>query len=182
MNAIEFIDVSKQYGDFRALKDIQLSVEKGEKLVICGPSGSGKSTLIRAINGLESISKGEIKVFGQPISATQPDKVGMVFQHFHLFPHLSIIDNLILAPTGTLNLSRRDAIKTATHFLNQVGIADLADKYPVQLSNEQKQRVAIARSLCMQPEVLLFDEPTSALDSKAKHDVLDTSQISQNLA
>ena len=173
MNAVELIDVNKQYGELKALTDIQLSVKKGEKLVICGPSGSGKSTLMRAVNGLESISKGVIKVLGQPISTTPSDKVDMVFQHFHLFPHLSILDNLILAPTRTLNLSRREALKNAMHFLNQVGMTDQADQFPVQLSSGQKQRVAIARSLCMQPEVLLFDEPTSALDPQTKHDVLN---------
>ncbi|MFY2506891.1 amino acid ABC transporter ATP-binding protein [Vibrio pectenicida] len=173
MNAIEFTNVSKQYGQFQALKDITLSVKKGEKLVICGPSGSGKSTLIRTVNGLEGISHGDIKVFGQPISKTSPRKVGMVFQHFHLFPHLSILDNLILAPTRTLKLSRRDAIATALHFLNQVGIADQADKYPIQLSGGQQQRVAIARSLCMKPELLLFDEPTSALDPETIQEVLE---------
>ena len=118
MNAVELIDVNKQYGELKALTDIQLSVKKGEKLVICGPSGSGKSTLIRAVNGLESISKGVINVLGQPISTTPSDKVDMVFQHFHLFPHLSILDNLILAPTRTLNLSRREALKKR-HALSQ---------------------------------------------------------------
>ncbi|GLT18797.1 arginine ABC transporter ATP-binding protein [Vibrio zhanjiangensis] len=161
MNAIEFIDVGKQYGELEALCDIRLSVKKGETLVICGPSGAGKSTLLRALNGLESISRGEIKVFGQPIAKALPEKVAMVFQHFHLFPHLSIVDNLIHAPIRALKLSRRDAIAAAMRVLNQVGIADQADKYPPQLSTGQQQRVAIARSLCMQPDLLLFDEPTS---------------------
>lgn len=172
MNAIDFTHVNKWYGHFQALKDINLSVKKGERLVVCGPSGSGKSTLIRAINGLETISTGNVQIFGQPISAASPGKVGMVFQHFNLFPHLTVLDNLTLAPVRTLKHSKQQAIDTAMHFLKRVNISEQAHKYPVQLSGGQQQRVAIARSLCMKPEILLFDEPTSALDPETIKEVL----------
>ncbi|CAM3082870.1 amino acid ABC transporter ATP-binding protein [Vibrio neptunius] len=172
MNAIDFTHVNKWYGHFQALKDINLSVKKGEKLVVCGPSGSGKSTLIRAINGLETISTGNVQIFGQPISAAPPGKVGMVFQHFNLFPHLTVLDNLTLAPVRTLKHSKQQAIDTAMQFLKRVNISEQAHKYPVQLSGGQQQRVAIARSLCMKPEILLFDEPTSALDPETIKEVL----------
>ncbi|MBN3495260.1 MULTISPECIES: amino acid ABC transporter ATP-binding protein [Vibrio] len=172
MNAIDFTHVNKWYGHFQALKDINLSVKKGERLVVCGPSGSGKSTLIRAINGLETISTGNVQIFGQPISAAPPGKVGMVFQHFNLFPHLTVLDNLTLAPVRTLKHSKQQAIDTAMHFLKRVNISEQAHKYPVQLSGGQQQRVAIARSLCMKPEILLFDEPTSALDPETIKEVL----------
>ncbi|MDA0117696.1 amino acid ABC transporter ATP-binding protein [Vibrio sp. T11.5] len=179
MNAIDFTHINKWYGHFQALKNISLSVKKGEKLVVCGPSGSGKSTLIRTINGLETISTGHIQIFGQPISAVSPGKVGMVFQHFNLFPHLTVLDNLTLAPMRTLKQSKQQAIDTAMHFLKRVNISEQAHKYPVQLSGGQKQRVAIARSLCMKPEILLFDEPTSALDPETIQEVL---QVMTDLA
>tara|TARA_Y100001956_G_scaffold82837_1_gene106064 strand:- start:1285 stop:2001 length:717 start_codon:yes stop_codon:yes gene_type:complete len=173
MNAIEFSNVSKWYGNFQALKNIQLSVARGEILVICGPSGSGKSTLIRTVNGLEAISQGDISVLGSTVDQTQAGKVGMVFQHFNLFPHLTVLENLTLAPIRTLKLSKAEADKRAMHYLTRVGISEQADKYPVQLSGGQQQRVAIARSLCMKPEILLFDEPTSALDPETIQEVLD---------
>lgn len=173
MNAIEFSNVSKWYGQFQALKEINLSVHKGEILVVCGPSGSGKSTLIRTINGLESLDQGEISVLGQESRALTPGKIGMVFQHFNLFPHLTVLENLTLAPIRTLGLSKSEACERALHFLRRVKIEEQADKYPVQLSGGQQQRVAIARSLCMQPEILLFDEPTSALDPETIQEVLD---------
>nr|WP_277422217.1 amino acid ABC transporter ATP-binding protein [Vibrio sinaloensis] len=173
MNAIEFSNVSKWYGQFQALKNINLSVSKGEILVVCGPSGSGKSTLIRTVNQLEVISDGQIKVLGQDFSSSSAGKVGMVFQHFNLFPHLTVLDNLTLAPIRTLKLSKQEATERAMHFLKRVNIEEQANKYPIQLSGGQQQRVAIARSLCMQPEILLFDEPTSALDPETIQEVLD---------
>ncbi len=173
MNAIEFTNVSKWFGSFQALKAINLRVRKGEILVICGPSGSGKSTLIRTVNGLESINQGEITVLGDTAFSSPPGKVGMVFQHFNLFPHLTVLDNLTLAPIRTLGLTKNQAKQRAEHFLRRVNIADQAYKYPTQLSGGQQQRVAIARSLCMQPEILLFDEPTSALDPETIQEVLD---------
>ncbi|MGX1926612.1 amino acid ABC transporter ATP-binding protein [Vibrio sp. NH-7] len=173
MNAINFSNVSKWYGQFQALKNIQLSVSKGEILVICGPSGSGKSTLIRTVNGLESVSEGEISILGSSIDQVPPGKVGMVFQHFNLFPHLTVLENLTLAPVRTLKLSKLEAQQRAMHYLERVNIAEQASKYPIQLSGGQQQRVAIARSLCMQPEILLFDEPTSALDPETIQEVLD---------
>ncbi|WP_394126899.1 amino acid ABC transporter ATP-binding protein [Vibrio hepatarius] len=173
MNAIEFNNVDKWFGTFQALKGINLSVMKGEILVVCGPSGSGKSTLIRTVNGLESISNGNISVLGSSEIAPKAGKVGMVFQHFNLFPHLTVIENLTLAPTRTLGLSKAEATERAMHFLSRVNIEEQANKYPIQLSGGQQQRVAIARSLCMQPEILLFDEPTSALDPETIQEVLD---------
>lgn len=173
MKAIEFSNVDKWYGEFHALKGINLSVVKGEILVVCGPSGSGKSTLIRTVNGLESISNGTISVLGDDQSLPKAGKVGMVFQHFNLFPHLTVLENLTLAPIRTLGLSKAQANQRAMHFLRRVNIEQQADKYPVQLSGGQQQRVAIARSLCMQPEILLFDEPTSALDPETIQEVLD---------
>ncbi|NVD08507.1 amino acid ABC transporter ATP-binding protein [Vibrio sp. JPW-9-11-11] len=173
MKAIEFNNVDKWFGEFHALKGINLSVMKGEILVVCGPSGSGKSTLIRTVNGLESISNGSISVLGREQSFLQAGKVGMVFQHFHLFPHLTVLENLTLAPIRMLGLSKEKAKKRAIHFLSRVNIEQQANKYPVQLSGGQQQRVAIARSLCMQPEILLFDEPTSALDPETIQEVLD---------
>ncbi|MGD8110798.1 amino acid ABC transporter ATP-binding protein [Vibrio sp. TRT 17S01] len=173
MSAIEFSNVNKWYGQYHALKDINLSVAKGEILVICGPSGSGKSTLIRTVNGLEAISNGDISVLATSTQKVAPGQVGMVFQHFNLFPHLTVLENLTLAPIRTLKLGKQQAIERALHFLERVKIRDQADKYPVQLSGGQQQRVAIARSLCMQPEILLFDEPTSALDPETIQEVLD---------
>ncbi|MGD8171956.1 amino acid ABC transporter ATP-binding protein [Vibrio sp. TRT 21S02] len=173
MSAIEFSNVNKWYGQYHALKDINLSVAKGEILVICGPSGSGKSTLIRTVNGLEAISNGDISVLATSTQKVAPGQVGMVFQHFNLFPHLTVLENLTLAPIRTLKLGKQQAIERVLHFLERVKIRDQADKYPVQLSGGQQQRVAIARSLCMQPEILLFDEPTSALDPETIQEVLD---------
>lgn len=173
MNAIEFTNVSKWYGQFQALKEINLSVRKGEILVVCGPSGSGKSTLIRTINGLETLDQGEITVLGQLNSTLAAGKVGMVFQHFNLFPHLTVLENLTLSPIRTLGLTKKEATQCALQFLKRVNIEEQANKYPVQLSGGQQQRVAIARSLCMQPEILLFDEPTSALDPETIQEVLD---------
>ncbi|MCG9581252.1 amino acid ABC transporter ATP-binding protein [Vibrio tubiashii] len=173
MNAIEFTNVSKWYGQFQALKEINLSVRKGEILVVCGPSGSGKSTLIRTINGLETLDQGEITVLGQLNSTIAAGKVGMVFQHFNLFPHLTVLENLTLSPIRTLGLTKKKATQRALQFLKRVNIEEQANKYPVQLSGGQQQRVAIARSLCMQPEILLFDEPTSALDPETIQEVLD---------
>lgn len=173
MNAIDFTNVNKWYGNFQALKNINLTVNKGEILVICGPSGSGKSTLIRTVNGLESISQGEISVLNQPFVDTPAGKVGMVFQHFNLFPHLTVLENLTLAPIRTLKLSKQEATDRAMHYLQRVNISEQASKYPIQLSGGQQQRVAIARSLCMEPEILLFDEPTSALDPETIQEVLD---------
>ncbi len=176
---IELNGVNKWYGDFHVLIDINLKVKKGERIVICGPSGSGKSTTIRCINRLEPFQEGQIIVNG--LELTEDVKriievrkhVGMVFQHFNLFPHLSILENLILSPTWVRGVSRKEALKTAMHFLERVKIADQADKYPNQLSGGQQQRVAIARCLCMNPEIMLFDEPTSALDPEMIGEVLD---------
>jgi polar amino acid transport system ATP-binding protein len=172
---VKFKSLNKWYGDFHALKDIELSIEQGEIVVICGPSGSGKSTLIRCINQLELFESGELLVLGQalPCKFHIPGQVGMVFQHFHLFPHLTVLENLTLSPIRTLKKTKEDAEKTAMHYLECVRIAEQANKYPAQLSGGQQQRVAIARSLCMKPELLLFDEPTSALDPEMINEVLD---------
>lgn len=172
--------VCKFFGDFQALKDIDFEVKKGERIVICGPSGSGKSTLIRCINRLEEHNSGKIVVAGHELTDKLKDidavrsEVGMVFQSFNLFPHLKIIDNLMLAPKLVRRMSKSEARETAMKFLERVQIANQADKYPSQLSGGQQQRVAIARALCMNPEVLLFDEPTSALDPEMISEVLDT--------
>ncbi|MFW1499517.1 amino acid ABC transporter ATP-binding protein [Vibrio parahaemolyticus] len=172
---VEFSNVNKWYGDYHALKDINFSIHSGEIVVVCGPSGSGKSTLIRCINHLESIQEGQLYVFDQPSHAQslKPGKIGMVFQHFHLFPHLTVLENLTLAPIRTLKLSKQEAEKRARHYLKRVNIEEQASKYPIQLSGGQQQRVAIARSLCMEPDLLLFDEPTSALDPEMINEVLD---------
>lgn len=172
-NAVEFKLVDKWFGDFQALKSINLDIREGEIVVICGPSGSGKSTLIRCINGLEAYDSGNVTVMGEKDLNNQSGKVGMVFQHFHLFPHLTVLENLMLAPMRTLKLSKNEAEERARHFLERVHISDQADKYPVQLSGGQQQRVAIARSLCMKPTIMLFDEPTSALDPEMINEVLD---------
>jgi general L-amino acid transport system ATP-binding protein len=179
-HAIEIIDVNKWYGSFHVLRDIQLSVARGEKIVICGPSGSGKSTLIRCINRLETFQTGRIIVDG--IELVEDLKiienirrhVGMVFQHFNLFPHLTILENCTLAPVWVRKMPQAQADELALHFLQRVRIADQAHKYPAQLSGGQQQRVAIARALCMQPKIMLFDEPTSALDPEMVKEVLDT--------
>ena len=174
---ISFQDINKWYGDFQALKNINLDIQRGEKLVICGPSGSGKSTLIRCINGLEQFNDGQLEVVGKPLNAQHLKRirgqVGMVFRHFNLFPHMTVLENLTLAPRRTRKLSKQEASKLAMEYLERVHIAHQADKYPSQLSGGQQQRVAIARSLCMKPDILLFDEPTSALDPEMIREVLD---------
>ncbi|HIF9228532.1 amino acid ABC transporter ATP-binding protein [Photobacterium damselae] len=174
---IAFESIDKWYGDFHALKNINLSIKKGEKLVVCGPSGSGKSTLIRCINGLEQFDSGTLTVVGEPLTPQHlhsiRGQVGMVFQHFNLFPHMTVLENLTLAPIKVLKLTKKEAEQRALHFLDRVQIAHQADKYPSQLSGGQQQRVAIARSLCMKPDILLFDEPTSALDPEMISEVLD---------
>ncbi|MEZ9058441.1 amino acid ABC transporter ATP-binding protein [Vibrio pelagius] len=172
---VKFTSLNKWYGDYHALKDIDLSIQQGEIVVVCGPSGSGKSTLIRCINQLEPFDSGEISVVNQalPCKFNTPGQVGMVFQHFHLFPHLTVLENLTLSPVRTLKMSKTDAEALAMNYLDRVHIAEQAHKYPVQLSGGQQQRVAIARSLCMKPDLLLFDEPTSALDPEMINEVLD---------
>ncbi|AWK83593.1 amino acid ABC transporter ATP-binding protein [Photobacterium damselae] len=174
---IAFESIDKWYDDFHALKNINLSIQKGEKLVVCGPSGSGKSTLIRCINGLEQFDSGTLTVVGEPLTPQHlhsiRGQVGMVFQHFNLFPHMTVLENLTLAPIKVLKLTKKEAEQRALHFLDRVQIAHQADKYPSQLSGGQQQRVAIARSLCMKPDILLFDEPTSALDPEMISEVLD---------
>ena len=176
---IQMIDVHKWYGEFHVLKNIELTVNKGERIVICGPSGSGKSTLIRCINRLEEHQRGQIIVEGTELTADLKHveqvrrEVGMVFQHFNLFPHLSVLDNLTLAPNWVRNTPKVAAEETAMNFLERVKIPEQAAKYPGQLSGGQQQRVAIARSLCMNPKIMLFDEPTSALDPEMIKEVLD---------
>ncbi len=172
--------VEKWYGSFHALKSISLSVRKGEKIVLCGPSGSGKSTLIRCINHLETYQKGQILVDGVKVGDDPRNidkvraEVGMVFQSFNLFPHMTILQNCSLAPMRTRGLDRATAEAAARRYLDRVRILDQADKYPAQLSGGQQQRVAIARALCMEPKAMLFDEPTSALDPEMVKEVLDT--------
>ncbi|WP_409159292.1 amino acid ABC transporter ATP-binding protein [Pectobacterium sp. B2J-2] len=176
---ISLKNVSKWYGQFQVLTDCSTEVKKGEVVVVCGPSGSGKSTLIKTVNGLEPIQKGEITVNGIVVNdkktnlAQLRSKVGMVFQHFELFPHLSIIENLTLAQVKVLKRKREDAKVKAQKLLERVGLAAHANKYPGQLSGGQQQRVAIARALCMDPIAMLFDEPTSALDPEMINEVLD---------
>ncbi|KRC22193.1 ABC transporter ATP-binding protein [Ensifer sp. Root74] len=178
--AVEITGMNKWYGDFHVLRDINLKVMKGERIVIAGPSGSGKSTMIRCINRLEEHQKGKIVVDG--IELTNDLKkidevrreVGMVFQHFNLFPHLTILENCTLAPIWVRKMPKKQAEEIAMHFLKRVKIPEQANKYPGQLSGGQQQRVAIARSLCMKPKILLFDEPTSALDPEMVKEVLDT--------
>ncbi len=171
--------VSKFFGEFQALKDIDLVVEKGQKVVVCGPSGSGKSTMIRCINRLEKHDGGRIVVHGTELTdaLTNIDavrsEVGMVFQQFNLFPHLTAIENLMLAPRLVRKRSKREARDLAMRYLERVHIPEQADKFPIQLSGGQQQRVAIARALCMDPKVMLFDEPTSALDPEMISEVLD---------
>jgi len=178
--AIEIDSMNKWYGSFHVLRDIDLTVQRGERIVICGPSGSGKSTLIRCINALEEHQQGSIEVDGVPLSSDLKNidkirsEVGMCFQHFNLFPHLTIMENCTLAPIWVRKIPKREAEKTAMHFLEKVKIPEQADKYPGQLSGGQQQRVAIARSLCMKPRIMLFDEPTSALDPEMIKEVLDT--------
>ncbi|EPJ45902.1 MAG: ABC transporter ATP-binding protein [Osedax symbiont Rs1] len=176
---ISLQDVDKYFGDFQALKKINLSVAKGERIVICGPSGSGKSTLIRCINRLEQHNSGKIIVDGNELTDQVKDidavrrEVGMVFQNFNLFPHLTIVNNLMLAPRLVRNTSTEEARKQAMELLERVRIPEQANKYPSQLSGGQQQRVAIARALCMNPAIMLFDEPTSALDPEMINEVLE---------
>jgi general L-amino acid transport system ATP-binding protein len=176
---IEIIDMHKWYGDFHVLRGINLTIRKGERIVICGPSGSGKSTLIRCINRLEEHQRGKILVDGTELTSDIKNiekirtEVGMVFQHFNLFPHLTILENLTLGPIWVRKIPRSDAEKTAMYYLEKVHIAEQAGKFPGQLSGGQQQRVAIARSLCMKPNIMLFDEPTSALDPEMVKEVLD---------
>ncbi|WP_304504747.1 amino acid ABC transporter ATP-binding protein [Albidovulum sediminis] len=176
---ITFSGVSKFYGDFQVLKNIDFSARAGERIVICGPSGSGKSTLIRCINGLEAHQSGTITVDGIRLGADAAStrkvrsEVGMVFQQFNLFPHLTVIENLMLGPVRARGMSRPAARDLAMRYLNRVRIPEQAEKYPRQLSGGQQQRVAIARSLCMEPRIMLFDEPTSALDPEMINEVLD---------
>ena len=176
---IQITDMHKWYGDFHVLKNINLEVKKQERIVICGPSGSGKSTLIRCINRLEEHQKGKIAVDGIELTNDLKNiekiraEVGMVFQHFNLFPHLTILENLTLGPIWVRKTPRAEAEETAMYYLEKVRIAEQARKYPGQLSGGQQQRVAIARSLCMKPNVMLFDEPTSALDPEMVKEVLD---------
>ena len=178
-NKIEMIGVNKWFGDFHVLKDINLTVGSGDRVVICGPSGSGKSTVVRCINRLEEHQKGTIRVNGTELTndasavAAIRSEVGMVFQQFNLFPHLTVLENLVLGPMKARGLSRSDATDRAMHYLTRVRIPEQADKRPGQLSGGQQQRVAIARSLTMEPQVLLFDEPTSALDPEMISEVLD---------
>ena len=177
--AIEIIDMNKWYGDFHVLRNINLKVMRGERIVVCGPSGSGKSTMIRCVNRLEEHQKGKIVVDG--IELTNDIKrideirreVGMVFQHFNLFPHLTILENCTLAPIWVRKMPKKDADEIAMRYLTRVKIPEQANKYPGQLSGGQQQRVAIARALCMNPRTMLFDEPTSALDPEMIKEVLD---------
>tara|TARA_X000000368_G_scaffold324980_1_gene262048 strand:- start:340 stop:1107 length:768 start_codon:yes stop_codon:yes gene_type:complete len=177
--AVNIKGVSKSFGDFVALKDIELKVKYGERIVICGPSGSGKSTLVRCINGLEQHEKGKIKVIGETLEVNSRQnanlglQIGMVFQQFNLFPHLSVIENLTLGPMKSLGLNEKRATERAKNLLERVKIPEQANKKPNQLSGGQQQRVAIARALCMEPKIMLFDEPTSALDPEMISEVLD---------
>jgi general L-amino acid transport system ATP-binding protein len=178
--AVEMIGVNKWYGQFHVLRDVNLRVGQGERIVICGPSGSGKSTLIRCINRLEENQSGSIIVEGVELTNDLRKideirrEVGMVFQNFNLFPHLSILENCTLAPIWVRKMPRREAEELAMHYLTRVKIPEQAHKYPGQLSGGQQQRVAIARALCMNPKIMLFDEPTSALDPEMVKEVLDT--------
>jgi general L-amino acid transport system ATP-binding protein len=176
---IEMTGVNKYFGAFHVLKDVNLTVGRGEKVVVCGPSGSGKSTLIRLVNRLETHQGGRVVVDGVELTEDPRTvdrvrrEVGMVFQSFNLFPHLTVLENLTLAPIWVQRVPRKEAGETAMHFLNRVRIPEQADKYPSQLSGGQQQRVAIARALCMKPKLMLFDEPTSALDPEMIKEVLD---------
>ena len=177
--AVELVGMNKWYGNFHVLRDINLKVMGGEKIVICGPSGSGKSTMIRCINRLEEHQSGRIVVDGVELANDLKKidevrrEVGMVFQHFNLFPHLTVLENCTLAPIWVRKMAKKDAEEIALHYLKRVRIPEQAAKYPGQLSGGQQQRVAIARSLCMNPRVMLFDEPTSALDPEMISEVLD---------
>ncbi|MFK7963795.1 MAG: amino acid ABC transporter ATP-binding protein [Burkholderiaceae bacterium] len=176
---IEIEKISKWYGDFRVLTDCSTGVSKGEVVVVCGPSGSGKSTLIKCVNGLEPVQEGRISVDGDDVTAKGAkltklrSRIGMVFQHFELYPHMSVLDNLCLAQEKVLGRSRDEAVARAETLLERVGMGEHAQKYPSQLSGGQQQRIAIARSLAMDPIAMLFDEPTSALDPEMIKEVLD---------
>ena len=178
--AVELIQLNKWYGDFHVLRDINLKVRGGERIVICGPSGSGKSTMIRCINRLEEHQGGQILVDGVEVTADLKKidevrrEVGKVFQHFNLFPHLTVLENCALAPIWVRKMPKKEAEEVALHYLKRVKIPEQANKYPGQLSGGQQQRVAIARALCMNPKIMLFDEPTSALDPEMVKEVLDT--------
>src|SRR6202795_1836438 len=178
--AVEIIGLHKWYGEFHVLRDINLKVARGERIVICGPSGSGKSTLLRCINRLEDWQRGRVIVDGTELSADVKKidevrrEVGMVFQQFNLFPHLTVLENCTLAPIWVRKMPKREAEEVAMKFLGRVKIPEQAHKYPGQLSGGQQQRVAIARALCMAPKIMLFDEPTSALDPEMVKEVLDT--------
>ncbi|MCF4166771.1 amino acid ABC transporter ATP-binding protein [Zavarzinia compransoris] len=178
--AVKLVGVNKWYGKFQVLRNLNLSVARGERIVVCGPSGSGKSTMIRCINGLEEHQEGRILVDGTELTDDGKigdairREVGMVFQHFNLFPHLTILENCTLAPMKVRGLSKAEAEEVAMHYLTRVRIPDQAGKYPGALSGGQQQRVAIARALCMKPKIMLFDEPTSALDPEMVKEVLDT--------
>ncbi len=178
--AVRMEGVNKWYGEFHALKNIDLAVSRGERIVICGPSGSGKSTLIRCINQLETIKSGRIVVDGHDLAAGRKNvdivrqETGMVFQQFNLFPHMTVLENCTLAPIKVRGVAKAEAEQTARKFLERVRIPEQAGKYPAQLSGGQQQRVAIARALCMNPKIMLFDEPTSALDPEMVKEVLDT--------
>jgi general L-amino acid transport system ATP-binding protein len=178
-SVIDLQSVNKWYGEFHVLRNINLSVKKGERIVVCGPSGSGKSTMIRCINRLEEHQKGHIIVDGTELTNDLKNidairrEVGMVFQHFNLFPHLTVLENLTLGPIWVLKKPKAEAEETAMKYLNRVRIPEQANKFPGQLSGGQQQRVAIARSLCMNPKIMLFDEPTSALDPEMVKEVLD---------
>ncbi|MFK7702754.1 amino acid ABC transporter ATP-binding protein [Pseudomonas caspiana] len=182
---IEFKNVNKWYGEYRALSDITEQVSAGEVVVVCGPSGSGKSTLIRTVNRLEEIQDGSILISGENVHASKKNlnalrsRVGFVFQNFNLFPHMSVLDNVMIGPITVLNRNKADAAKTARDLLAKVGLAHKADAMPLQLSGGQQQRVAIARALAMEPPVMLFDEPTSALDPEMVGEVL---QVMKDLA
>ena len=177
---LQMSGVNKWFGEFHVLKNINLSVDRGERIVICGPSGSGKSTLIRCINALEEHQRGKIVVEGIELTSNLKNidairrEVGMVFQQFNLFPHLTVLENLTLAPIWVRKVPKKEAEETAMYYLERVRIPEQANKYPGQLSGGQQQRVAIARSLCMKPKIMLFDEPTSALDPEMVKEVLDT--------
>ncbi|RDU38338.1 polar amino acid ABC transporter ATP-binding protein [Neobacillus piezotolerans] len=176
---IVFDNVNKYFGDFHVLKDINLTINKGEVVVVIGPSGSGKSTMLRCINRLEEITTGTLTVNNVSVNDKKTDinklrrEIGMVFQHFHLYPHKTVLENITLAPMKVLGKSEKEAKETAIKYLEKVGIPDKANSYPAQLSGGQQQRVAIARGLAMKPEVMLFDEPTSALDPEMIGEVLD---------
>lgn len=183
---ILFRQVEKHYGDFHVLKDINLQIEQGEVVVVVGPSGSGKSTMLRCINRLETITSGDLTVNNHSVNDKKTNinklrrDIGMVFQHFNLYPHKKVIDNITLAPMKVLGLTKQEAEKTAMYYLEKVGIEEKANQYPSQLSGGQQQRVAIARGLAMKPQVMLFDEPTSALDPEMVGEVLDVMKTLAN--